>query len=375
VNVPDPVQLIVSAALDAELEVLPNAPAVFAVWTREGEPYLARTALLRRRLKRLLRAGETTSRVLRLRAVAERIEYWPTGSNLESLLVFYGVSRQYLPERYLETLKLRMPFYVKLLLANPYPRTHVTSKLTGGPARFYGPFRSRAAAEQFEHAVLDLFQIRRCQEDLEPHPEHPGCVYGEMNMCLRPCQQQVSSAEYASEVSRVGEFLRSSGRTALQTSEAARERLSIELEFEAAAREHKRFERIQEALKLREGLARDIDVLAGAAVTAGSQPATALIWHVRGGCWQSPDVLDLGMTAEAAASVDSRLRTLFETPEPVVPPLRERQEHLALLTRWFHSSYRDGEWIEFDPPERVPYRKLVNAVSRVVHHSSPAASH
>jgi hypothetical protein len=375
VYLPEPARLIVSAEFDAELEALPNAAAVFAVWPREGEPYLARTALLRRRLKRLLRAKEAPGRLLSLRGVVERVEYWLTSSQLESLLIYYAAARQFLPDRYLAALKLRMPFYVKLLLGNSFPRTHVTSRLTAGSARFYGPFSGRGSAEQFEHAVLDLYQIRRCQEDLQPHPEHPGCVYGEMNMCLRPCQQQVSDAEYASEVSRVAEFLRTSGRTALQITEAARERLSAELEFEAAAREHKRIERIQEALKLRDGLARDIEVLAGAAVTPGLRPATAVLWYLSDGCWNAPSLMDLSLTAEAAASVDSRLRALFEPRELPPVSIRERQEHLALLTRWFHSSYRDGEWIEFDPPDRIPYRKLVNAISRVVHHSAPAASH
>ena len=47
---------------------------------------------------------------------------------------------------------------------------------------------------------LDLFQLRRCQEDLAPSPGHPGCIYGEMGKCLRPCQEAVSREEYAGEV-------------------------------------------------------------------------------------------------------------------------------------------------------------------------------
>ena len=42
------------APMDAALDALPNRPAVFALWPDEGEPYLSNTALLRRRLLRLL---------------------------------------------------------------------------------------------------------------------------------------------------------------------------------------------------------------------------------------------------------------------------------------------------------------------------------
>jgi hypothetical protein len=40
-------------------------------------------------------------------------------------------------------------------------------------------------------------------------------------------------------------------------------------------------------------------------------------------------------------------------------------EHLAILTRWHGSSWRDGEWLPFDAVEKIPYRKLVNAIGRV----------
>ena len=100
---------------------------------------------------------------------------------------------------------------------------------------FYGPFASRAAAERFDGGVLDLFQIRRCEENLEPAPEHPGCMYGEMNRCLRPCQQAVSAQEYAGEVTRVEQFLRTHGDSLIESAEAARDRASKEMQFEAAA--------------------------------------------------------------------------------------------------------------------------------------------
>ncbi len=47
------------AQLDAAIAALPNNPAVFALWPKEGEPYLSKTALLRRRLLRLLKERET----------------------------------------------------------------------------------------------------------------------------------------------------------------------------------------------------------------------------------------------------------------------------------------------------------------------------
>ena len=66
-----------------EIESAPNNPAVFIVWPREGEPYLGRTGLLRRRLTRLLKDRERPSRLLNLRHVTDHVDYWLVGSRLE----------------------------------------------------------------------------------------------------------------------------------------------------------------------------------------------------------------------------------------------------------------------------------------------------
>ena len=53
-------------ALPSDLESIPDRPAVFLLWAGQGAPYLARTALLRRRLKRLISNRERLSSVLNL---------------------------------------------------------------------------------------------------------------------------------------------------------------------------------------------------------------------------------------------------------------------------------------------------------------------
>lgn len=350
---------------DTQLAQLPDRPAVFVVHLRAGRPYLARTTLLRRRLQRLLREDSAASRLLNLRALAVRIEYWLVGSQLEAALVNYELARRYFPEDYRVRLRLRLPPYLKLILTNPYPRTQITTHLSAAPALYYGPFRNRDAAGQFQSQFLDLFQLRRCEEDLTPSASHPGCVYGEMNLCLRPCQQAVSREGYWSEVERAAEFLRTQGRSLLDALIAARDRLSDELNFEEAARQHRRIEKIEQALRRREELAADIEKLCGVAVTAAATPGVVGLWFLVRGCWQAPRWVDLRPDVSTGVSLDHRLRALATALQPSLLPVRQREEHLALLARWYYSSSRDGEWLGFDSPEQVPYRRLVRAVSRV----------
>ena len=389
------------AELDAAVEALPNNPAVFLLWPKgapreaagapgeagdtrseaadtpreaadtrgdaaEGKPYLSKTNLLRRRLLRLLKEREKPSRLLNLRHTLRRIEYWLTGSAFESGVVLYEQARRLFPETYLEVIRLRMPPYVRIVLSNQFPRSHVTTHLTHSGGLHFGPFRSRASAERFEGQFLDLFQVRRCQEDLVPSPEHPGCIYGEMGMCLRPCQQVVGPAEYRHEVERAAEFLRTGGRSMLDAIERSRDRLSEEMLFEEAARQHKR---LRESSGSSEA-ARRTGRRCGPAERRGDHP----LRRPRSG----RDVArPRGKLAGAAApelsksTRASRFRSTarcarrFAAVAPRKLTVRERQEYLALLSRWYYSSWRDGEWLGFESYQDIPYRKLVNAVSRV----------
>jgi hypothetical protein len=170
----------------------------------------------------------------------------------------------------------------------------------------------------------------------------------------------VSPEEYLSEVGRVEEFLTGDGAALVNVASAARERLSEEMNFEEAARQHKRIERIQEVLALRDDLVRDIDHLYGVAVARSTVTESVLLWFFCQGSWQAPRMFSI----DSHVSLDARLRELVAAVEPVEVPLAEKQEHLALLARWHYSTWSDGEWIGFRSLDDVPYRKLGRAIAR-----------
>jgi excinuclease ABC subunit C len=346
-------------ALPSEIDAIPDQAAVFLLWASEGKPYLARTTLLRRRLKRLISERDRVSRVLNLRGVADRVEYWLTGSQIEAALVHLELAQRYFPDDWPRLTRLRPPVFVRLTLDNPFPRTMITSRM--GKGLSYGPFTSRAAAEHFENGLLDLFQLRRCEENLAPSPEHPGCIYGEMSRCLRPCQQAVSIDEYRGEAARVEQFLRTDGASLIESAESARDRASVEMQFEEAERLHQRVSRIQDVQSLAGELAHSVDRLNGIAIVPSAERDAVEMWFMLGGSWQEPRRLPL---AEGAGqSMDHRLRELIASQAPA--GAGPNAEHLSILIRWHSSSWRDGEWIGFDSLERIPYRKLVNAIGRV----------
>lgn len=349
----------------AQVEDCPNLAAVFLIWPNEGAPYLGKTGLLRRRLKRLLSPRERASRFLHLGGVAKRVEYWPYASRLEASLLMYSLAREHHRDDYTRILKLRQPSYVKLN-NNPFPRTMVTSRLSGSDSLHYGPFSSRAAAEMFEAGFLDFFQLRRCQEDLEPSAEHPGCVYGEMNKCLRPCQLVVTPQEYASEANRVAAFLSSNGDTLVDSICSARDKLSEEMEFEEAARMHKRLEKATAVVQSRGELATDTRKLNGVAVLPSTEAESVNLIFLLEGTWRRPIALSLKVEEGKPAPLDRKVReAVASIPAEGRISIRERQDHLSILAGWFFSSWRDGQWVQFESLDSIPYRKLVNAIHRI----------
>ena len=126
------------------------APAVFLLrGDAPAEPYVSKTANLRRRLQRLLSAPEERTKRLNLRDRVRTIEYTLTGSDFESGFLLYRLQREIFPKTYSDRLRLRFAPLVKVHLENEYPRASITTRLgkLSGKNIYYGPFLSRVAAE------------------------------------------------------------------------------------------------------------------------------------------------------------------------------------------------------------------------------------
>jgi hypothetical protein len=143
------------------------------------------------------------------------------------------------------------------------------------------------------------------------------------------------------------------------------------MDFEGAALMHQRVQRIQEVLAQRDELARDVNHLSAVTVTTGVSPNTVELGWMRDGCWQGFSELDFAPADGTSVSLDARLRELaINVPENRTAGI-DRMEHLAVLARWLYSGWCDGELLMIDDWSKFPYRKLVNAVSRIAHGQLP----
>jgi len=347
------------------------APAVFLLRgeNAEAEPYVSKTANLRRRLLRLVGAPAEHSKRLSLRDRVRWIEYTVTGSDFESGFLLYRLLRTTFPKTYSNRLRLRFAPLVKLHLDNEFPRASVTTRLgrLGGGNVYYGPFASRSAAEKFASDSLDFFKMRRCVEDLHPDPQFPGCIYSEMKMCLAPCFKGCSDEEYRAEVSRVQAYLDTKGESLLREISAQRDSASVNLDFENAAALHARLEKLKPVLSQRPEIVHRIDRLAGVMVQKSASAGAVNFFRFDAGCISGPVTFPIQSTEHTKSqSMESRLQQVLDSfPAAIPASALETMEHLVLLKRWYYRSSRIGEIFFTDDKGALPMRRMVRGISRV----------
>jgi excinuclease ABC subunit C len=357
---------------DAELfAAAPAAPAVFMLRGADAtaEPYVSKTANLRRRLQRLLGAPTEKSKRLNLRDRVRWIEHSATGSDFESAFLLYRVLRVEFPQTYAKRLRFRFAPLVKMHMENAYPRASVTTRLgrSADLSKYYGPFLSRVAAEKFMNDSLDFFKMRRCVDDLNPDPKFPGCIYSEMKMCLAPCFKGCTDDAYATEVARVNAYFESGGDSLVREISSAREAASADLQFEDAAAHHARLEKLGPVVSSLPEIVRRLDQLHALIVQRSPAAETVNFFRVDAGSLAGP--LPFAISAPdhtKTQSMEARVEEALSSLPPAVPKSApERMEHLAILKRWYYRSSRDGEIFIADRKGELPMRRIVRGISRV----------
>jgi excinuclease ABC subunit C len=387
------------------LAALPESPAVFSLGFGERwEPYIARTTNVRRRLRRMLAPEGALSRRIQLLPFVREISWAPYGSEFEASLLLYreiattvGTNDSAMVRK---RLRLRPPAYLRMAMENDFPRLFATNRYVRSAAdRSFGPFPTRAAAERTCDALLDLFQLRRCVEDLHPFPEHPACPYFEMKKCLAPCNQTCTPDRHRAEADAVFETLRTHGRSLLSSLERERAAASEALEFEAAAAIHQRYEKAETALRELPESVRLLSELSAVIVQPSADAGEVALFRLTrqgvGGpiafatvgmrlhneqsgsssLYSHPMALaavplEPSVAGPAVDTLETRLEKALDAVDaklPSRPSTSQIEDHLALFTRWCFrpATKRTGEAVFAEPGGAVPLKPLLRAISRV----------
>ena len=159
------------------------------------------------------------------------------GTEIEALLLEAQLIRRYQP-RYNTAMRSfeHYPF-IKVDVANPWPRISLAKARKEDGALYFGPYRSSSAARRTVEVINSVLPLRTCMRSFKNARSygHP-CIMLDMGKCLGPCTGQANRDEYRQIVQDVIQLLDGRDDALIQRFWNELEHSAETLDFERAAR-------------------------------------------------------------------------------------------------------------------------------------------
>ena len=361
--------------LQATLKRLPDRPGVYLLKDDRGDVlYVGKAQSLRNRVRSYWQkqAGPRgPGDVHRIREVIGRVadvEYTMTDSVSEALLLEANLIKRFRP-RFNVRLKDDKSYpYIKVTLADDFPRIERTRKLPNDGSRYFGPYASASSVDESMNLVRRLFPFRTCTIDIrdgERALQRP-CLLYHIKRCQGPCIQAISKDDYRADIEQIELFLEGRQETLVR---ALRKEMAVaaeatEYERAATLRDKIRaIERTMESQKMAAFARTELDLVG---IARQDAQAAIQLFVIRNGKLIGRDVYLVDATREApddevlgsfleqyyarASSVPREVYVPFLPPGAAdleaflsdrrgtgvrlhVPQRGERRELLALATR------------------------------------------
>ncbi|HEY5060902.1 MAG TPA: excinuclease ABC subunit UvrC [Gemmatimonadaceae bacterium] len=216
---------------------LPESPGVYLWRDREGTVlYVGKAKRLRSRVRSYV-GGEHGASV-KTRALMQAVAALETivvPSEAHALILEANLIKEYKPKYNIALRDDKSYPYIKVTVAEAFPRVWVTRHLVDDGSRYFGPYTDVGAMRRALNVVKRLFTVRSCNFDMPRQmPERP-CLDYYIKRCKAPCILAQSQGEYQAMIDEVLVFL--DGR-AEEVVRRVRERMQLaaeSLDFERAA--------------------------------------------------------------------------------------------------------------------------------------------
>jgi excinuclease ABC subunit C len=250
-----------------KLHLLPQQPGIYIWKNAEGEViYVGKARLLESRIKSYLNNSPKDIKTEQLLRHIDDLDYIITLSEHDAFILEANLIRRHQP-KYNILLKddKRYPF-VRITLAEPFPRIMVTRELLKDGSRYFGPFTDAKSLRMTLRNFEWIFPIRTCSRVIPADKVRfrQACINHQLGKCPAPCIGAVSQADYMRVVMRQMSFFEGKHQEVLDELRAEMNGLSEELKFEQAAKTRDRIlaiERIQKRQVVYSPDARNTDVI------------------------------------------------------------------------------------------------------------------
>jgi excinuclease ABC subunit C len=227
-----------SMDLFEKIRGLPTQPGVYLYKNAEGEViYVGKAKNLRSRVRSyLLEASQANAKTGSLMREAVDLDYILVANEHEALALENNLIKQRKPRFNILLRDDKTYPYVKLTLADRFPKVFVTRRLRKDGSAYYGPYFPGNLAYRVVELIHRSFLLPSCKVDLSRY--HPrACLQYYIHRCLGPCVEGLTTPEAYREAVRDAQLFLEGRHAELEKTLEKRMMAAAEAEqFEAAAR-------------------------------------------------------------------------------------------------------------------------------------------
>ena len=224
--------------LQQKIRTLPSSPGVYMYKNAEGEViYVGKAKSLRARVRSyLLEAATQNAKTGSLMREACDVDYIIVENEREALALENNLIKQKKPRFNILLRDDKTYPYIKLTLADRFPKVFVTRRLKKDGSAYYGPYFPGNLAHRTVDLIHRSFLIPSCKVDLSRYHPRP-CLQYYIKRCLGPCVRDLTTPEiYKEAVHDVQLFLEGRQADLARSLRARMERAAHEQQYESAAK-------------------------------------------------------------------------------------------------------------------------------------------
>jgi excinuclease ABC subunit C len=352
--------------LAEKLQQLPSRPGVYLFKGADGAIlYVGKARVLRDRVRSYFQASRPTE-IHKSRMVEEiaDLDLVVTDSEMEALALENNLIKRHKPPYNLRLRDDKNHPYLRLTLAEKYPRLYVVRLPSEDGNAYGGPYIPASLGRKTAGLVRKLFGIRSCKETLDGKRPRP-CLQHQIKRCMAPCVAELCSLDrYRRSCEDARLFLE--GRT-----EEVVRRLHGQMEEAAGG------ERFEEAASLRDQVRTLLRMEAPQKITSTdieerdlfgthveSERAAVQVFSVRDGKVVAREGFLLDRLTDPESVLASTLQQFYAAgryvPREILVPAEVAEREL--LEQWLTA--RRGTAVRIHVPQRGEKQRLLDLVVR-----------
>ena len=223
--------------LAQQLQDLPAQPGVYMMKDARGVViYVGKATSLKSRVRSYFhKSAQANPKTAALVEHIRSIEVMVVPSPVEALILESNLIKRYHPRYNVQMMDDKHYPYLKVTLAEEYPRLLLARSVKQDGNRYFGPYTAVSAMHTTEKLIREIFPLRTCGNGEFRSRKRP-CLNYHIKRCTAPCTGLISQEDYRFMTEQVVLFLEGRTNDIVKRLQRDMQQASDELRFEDAAR-------------------------------------------------------------------------------------------------------------------------------------------